>query len=57
MVYGQVIIGPAGSGKSTYCNGMQQFYTLIGGKIPLSVLKLCFRTRTKSVRCQSRPSE
>jgi len=30
MAFGQVIIGPAGSGKTTYCNGMQQFYTLIG---------------------------
>ncbi|KFH07929.1 GTPase, partial [Toxoplasma gondii VAND] len=24
MWYGQLVIGPPGSGKSTYCNGMQQ---------------------------------
>lgn len=24
VFYGQLVIGPPGSGKSTYCNGMQQ---------------------------------
>lgn len=28
--YGQVVIGPPGSGKSTYCNGMNQFLNSIG---------------------------
>ncbi|OBA28117.1 hypothetical protein HANVADRAFT_22315 [Hanseniaspora valbyensis NRRL Y-1626] len=28
--FGQVVIGPPGSGKSTYCNGLQQFYNAIG---------------------------
>lgn len=33
MVFGQVVIGPPGSGKTTYCNGMQQFLQLIGRKV------------------------
>lgn len=33
MVYGQVVIGPPGSGKTTYCNGMSQFLSLIGRKV------------------------
>ncbi|TID25465.1 hypothetical protein CANINC_002943 [Pichia inconspicua] len=28
--YGQVVIGPPGAGKSTYCNGMNQFLNSIG---------------------------
>ena len=30
MVFGQVVVGPPGSGKTTYCNGMSQFLSLIG---------------------------
>eukprot|EP00978_Attheya_sp_CCMP212_P022561 scaffold67480_cov56-Attheya_sp.AAC.2 len=30
VVYGQVVIGPPGAGKTTYCNGMQQYLRLIG---------------------------
>lgn len=30
MVFGQVVIGPPGSGKTTYCNGMSQFLSLLG---------------------------
>lgn len=38
MVFGQVVIGPPGSGKTTYCNGMSQFLSLIGRyKPPLSL--------------------
>ncbi|KAK4396802.1 GPN-loop GTPase QQT1 [Sesamum angolense] len=33
MVFGQVVIGPPGSGKTTYCNGMTQFLQLIGRKV------------------------
>jgi hypothetical protein len=33
-VYGQVVIGPPGSGKTTYCNGMSQFLQLIGRSHP-----------------------
>lgn len=25
MPFGQIVLGPPGSGKTTYCNGMQQF--------------------------------
>ncbi len=25
MPFGQVLVGPPGSGKTTYCNGMQQY--------------------------------
>lgn len=30
MPFGQLIVGPPGSGKSTYCSGMQQFFAAIG---------------------------
>ncbi|KAF8024643.1 hypothetical protein BT93_F1730 [Corymbia citriodora subsp. variegata] len=33
MVFGQVVIGPPGSGKTTYCNGMSQFLQFIGRKV------------------------
>ncbi|KAK8977371.1 hypothetical protein V6N11_034421 [Hibiscus sabdariffa] len=33
MVFGQVVIGPPGSGKTTYCSGMSQFLQLIGRKV------------------------
>ncbi|KAL8250980.1 hypothetical protein R6Q59_034673 [Mikania micrantha] len=33
MVFGQVVIGPPGSGKTTYCNGMQQYLQLVGRKV------------------------
>ncbi|KAL6503665.1 GPN-loop GTPase qqt1 [Orobanche gracilis] len=35
MVFGQVVIGPPGSGKTTYCNGMSQFLNLIGRKVAI----------------------
>lgn len=33
MAFGQVVIGPPGSGKTTYCNGLSQFLQLIGRKV------------------------
>lgn len=32
VLFGQLVVGPPGSGKSTYCNGMQQFLSAIGRK-------------------------
>ncbi|KAK2754800.1 hypothetical protein FQN54_006693 [Arachnomyces sp. PD_36] len=32
MPFAQLVIGPPGSGKSTYCNGMHQFMSAIGRK-------------------------
>eukprot|EP00884_Botryococcus_braunii_P007118 jgi/Botrbrau1/16407/Bobra.0142s0007.1 len=32
MPFGQLVIGPPGSGKTTFCNGMHQFLTLLGRK-------------------------
>lgn len=32
MPFGQIVIGPPGSGKSTYCHGMFQFLSAIGRK-------------------------
>ncbi|CAH2355573.1 GPN-loop GTPase 2 [[Candida] railenensis] len=31
-MFGQIVIGPPGSGKSTYCHGMHQFMSAIGRK-------------------------
>lgn len=31
--FGQVVIGPPGSGKSTYCRGMQEFLSRLGRKV------------------------
>jgi len=33
MVFGQVVIGPPGSGKTTYCEGMRQYLTSAGRKV------------------------
>ncbi|SCU84629.1 LADA_0D02828g1_1 [Lachancea dasiensis] len=30
MAFGQIVIGPPGSGKSTYCHGCMQFFNAIG---------------------------
>tara|TARA_B100000524_G_scaffold304794_1_gene179921 strand:+ start:475 stop:1410 length:936 start_codon:yes stop_codon:yes gene_type:complete len=33
MVFGQVVIGPPGSGKTTYCEGMRQYLQSLGRKV------------------------
>lgn len=33
VIYGQIVCGSPGSGKTTYCNGMQQYLTLLGRKV------------------------
>ena len=34
-MFGQVVIGPPGSGKTTYCNGMSQFLTAFGREVAI----------------------
>lgn len=43
MVFGQIVIGPAGSGKTTYCNGMSQFLNLIGRLARVAGLRFLLR--------------
>jgi hypothetical protein len=33
MPFGQLVVGPPGSGKTTYCNGMQQFFGLLRRRV------------------------
>lgn len=35
MPFGQLVIGPPGSGKTTYCNGMQQYLSALGRKVAI----------------------
>jgi len=37
-LYGQVVVGPPGSGKTVYCHGLQQFFSSIGR--PCAVVNL-----------------
>ena len=32
MPFGQLVVGPPGAGKSTYCNGLQHYLTLKGAR-------------------------
>jgi GPN-loop GTPase len=38
MAFGQLVVGPPGSGKTTYCYGLQQFYEVTGR--PVAVINL-----------------
>ena len=49
MPFAQLVIGPPGSGKSTYCDGMQQFLATIGRKC--SVVNLDPANETTSYPC------
>lgn len=33
MPFGQLVVGPPGSGKSTYCNGMSRYMQSLGRKV------------------------
>lgn len=34
-IFGQIVIGPPGSGKTTYCEGMNQFLTSLGRNVAI----------------------
>ena len=35
MPYGQIVLGPPGSGKTTYCHGVSQYLTSLGRKVAI----------------------
>jgi hypothetical protein len=35
MPFGQLVIGPPGSGKTTYCHGLHQYLTALGRKVAI----------------------
>ncbi len=41
MPFGQIIVGPPGSGKTVYCDGMQQFMSALGRYRRGDNLQLC----------------
>ena len=34
-IFGQIVIGPPGSGKTTYCDGMSQFLKSLGRNVAI----------------------
>lgn len=40
MPFGQLVIGPPGSGKTVYCDGMNQFLTALGRCVGFTSLQL-----------------
>jgi GPN-loop GTPase len=46
-IYGQVVVGPPGSGKTTFCEGMQQYLKLLGRDV--SVINLDPANEGKSI--------
>ena len=34
-IFGQIVIGPPGSGKTTYCEGMSQFLKSLGRNVAI----------------------
>ena len=54
IIYGQVVCGPPGSGKTTFCNGMQQYLTLLGrnvGVVNLDPANEMDKTENKHYTC------
>ncbi|NXT86371.1 GPN2 GTPase, partial [Anhinga rufa] len=49
LAFGQVVIGPPGSGKTTYCHGMQEFMGRIGRKV--TVVNLDPANETMPYQC------
>nr|XP_009491964.1 PREDICTED: GPN-loop GTPase 2 [Pelecanus crispus] len=49
LAFGQVVIGPPGSGKTTYCHGMQEFMGRIGRK--LTVVNLAPANEAMPYQC------
>eukprot|EP00889_Picochlorum_renovo_P006732 jgi/Picre1/33762/NNA_001241.t1 len=39
MAYGQLVVGPPGSGKTTYCHGLEQFFTQVSSR-PHAIINL-----------------
>jgi hypothetical protein len=42
MPFGQLVIGPPGSGKTTYCNGVSQYLRALGRKVRNLCLALLY---------------
>lgn len=49
LAFGQVVIGPPGSGKTTYCHGMQEFMGRLGRKV--TVVNLDPANETMPYQC------
>lgn len=38
QLYGQLVIGPPGSGKSTFCHKINEFYQQLNRKVSVDIL-------------------